>query len=161
MAEETGADEGGEMPELDGVRGELVSAFNRQEIAALAAVFAAEATLLPPGHRMIKGREPIQEFWSSVAEQVNEITMTPVSVRPLGQEAAREIGRISMNFGGQGPQEITSKYLLLWEKTAESWEIESFIWNRTRSFQQGRGPQGQNRRPGQVAYGQVPKLYSR
>lgn len=169
--------EAGAVPEIEAARAELVAAFNRGDTGAVAAMFADEGTLLPPGTRMLTARQDVQAFWGSVAERVGEITMTATNVKPLGAEAAREVGRIRMRPSGEQGQEIVSKYLLLWQKTAGKWTIESMIWNRVRAQQQARPQQGggpgaraQGRRgqagygrspAGRGGYGRVGSLYSR
>jgi ketosteroid isomerase-like protein len=152
-------DETGNIPGLDAGREALVSAFNRQDFSALVTLFAAEATLLPPGTRIIKDRDTIREFWASVAEQVNEIALVPLEIRALGGDAAREIGRIRMRVGDQSPQIVLNKYLLLWQRAEESWWIESLIWNRILRVQ-GRGRLSQNREGLQPGRQQIPHLYS-
>ena len=158
-------DETGNIPGLDRVREAVVSAFNRQDFSALAALFAANATLLPPGTRIMKDRDTMRQFWASVGEQVNEIALEPLEIRPLGGDAILEIGRIRMSVGDQSPQTdqspqiVLNKYLLLWQKAEESWLIESLIWNRIRRAQ-GRGLLAQRREGWQTARQQIPRLYS-
>ncbi len=38
-------------------------AFNKGDAAAIAAMYAEDAYLLPPGHDMVKGRAAIEGFW--------------------------------------------------------------------------------------------------
>ena len=158
-------DETGNVPGLDRVREALVSAFNRQDFSALADLFAADATLLPPGARIMKDRDTMRQFWASVGEQVNEIALEPLEIRPLGADVVCEIGRIRMSVGDQSPktdqspQIVLNKYLLLWQRAEESWLIESLIWNRVRRAQ-GRGRLAQNRERLQPGRQQIPRLYS-
>jgi ketosteroid isomerase-like protein len=153
-------DETENIPGLDAVREALVSAFKRQDFSALAALFATNATLLPPGTRIIKDPETIREFWASVGEQVNEIALEPLEISPLGGDAAREIGRIRMSVGDQSPQIVLNKYLLLWQRAEEGWLIASLIWNRIQRVQGG-GRLRQNREGWQTGRRQIPQLYSR
>jgi len=154
------------MSETGALSGALAAAFNRRDVVAMAAMFADDATLLPPGTRMIKGRQNIATFWSNTAERMNEISFLATDIKLLGGDAAREIGRITMKFAGQSPQELTSKYLLIWQKAGAEWKAESIIWNRISSPQPGRARQtagGARNRPGrgQGGYGQMSTLYSR
>ena len=127
----------GSVSGLDPVRETLVSAFGRRDYSELATLFAADAVLLPPGRRIIKDGDAIREFWASIGEQVQEIVLEPIEIKPLGGGAAREIGRIRMSVGDQSSQIVLNKYLLLWQRAEENWLIESFVWNRVRL--QGRG----------------------
>jgi ketosteroid isomerase-like protein len=55
--------------------------------------------------------------------------LTAVDVKPLGSEAAREIGTFSLRTKGQQPQEITGKYVVVWEKVGAHWKLATDIWN--------------------------------
>lgn len=149
----------GDIPGLEAARAALPSAFLRQDFAALAALFAADAALMPPRARIIRGHDAISKFWADIGEQVNEIALEPVEIRALGEEAVREIGRMRMSIGGQLPQITLNKYLALWQRAEETWLIGSLIWNRV-SLGQGKSPLRRRGESGQVGRRQVPQLYS-
>ena len=134
----------GSIPGLNPVREKLVSAFQRRDYPALVGLFAPDAVLLPPGRRMINDSDAIREFWAGIGQQVQEIVLEPLGIRPLGGGAAREVGRIRMSVGDQSPQTVLNKYLLLWQQAEETWLIGGFAWNRVR-LAQGRGRLRQNR----------------
>src|SRR5690242_2293920 len=93
----------------------FVKAFNAGEAAAVAALYTDDAIILPPGGEITKGRSAIQAFWKSAAEQIGDGKLTTVDVKPLGSEAAREIGTFSFRTKGGQPQEVTGKYVVVWE----------------------------------------------
>jgi hypothetical protein len=41
---------------------------------------------------MVKSRPGIQAFWTKAGQEISDIKLTTVDVKPLGSEAAREIG---------------------------------------------------------------------
>ena len=43
--------------------------------------------------------------------------------------AAREIGTFSLKTKGSTPQEVTGKYLVVWEKIGSDWKLAADIWN--------------------------------
>jgi uncharacterized protein (TIGR02246 family) len=43
-------------------------AFNRGDAAAVAALYARDAVLLPPTHDVIRGSKEIQDFWASLIQ---------------------------------------------------------------------------------------------
>ena len=45
-------------------------AFNRGDAAAIAAMYAPNADVLPPGHDMVKGRAAIEAFWKGATQQL-------------------------------------------------------------------------------------------
>ena len=148
----------GSIPGLDRVREKLVSAFQTRDYPALVALFAADAVLLPPSRRIINDGDAIREFWASIGEQVQEIALEPLGIRPLGGDVAREVGRIRMSVGDQSTQTVLNKYLLLWQRAEENWLIGGFAWNRVRPVQ-GRGRLRQNREGEQDGRQPIQHLY--
>jgi hypothetical protein len=50
-------------------------------------------------------------------------------VKPVGPSAAREIGTFSLKTRGPQPQEVTGKYVVVWEKVGGDWKLAADIWN--------------------------------
>ena len=105
------------------------AAFNKGDSAAVAAMYAPDAYVLPPGADMIQGRDKIAAFWSQAAQQMGEAKLTVVDVQRLGRSAAREIGTVSLKTKGNPPQEITGKYVVVWRKIDGQWMLAADIWN--------------------------------
>jgi ketosteroid isomerase-like protein len=55
--------------------------------------------------------------------------LTIVDVKSLGQSAAREIGTFSLKTKGSTPEEVTGKYVVIWEKVGTEWKLATDIWN--------------------------------
>jgi uncharacterized protein (TIGR02246 family) len=70
----------------------FVGAFKRGDFATVAALYTEDATVLPNGSTMVKSRPGIQAFWTKAGQEISDIKLTTVDVKPLGSEAAREIG---------------------------------------------------------------------
>jgi ketosteroid isomerase-like protein len=64
-----------------------------------------------------------------MAEQVSDPKFTTLDVKPLGPSAAREIGTFGLKTKGPTPQEVTGKYLVVWEKIGSDWKLAADIWN--------------------------------
>ncbi len=107
----------------------FAKAFNAGDAAAVAALYTEDAVILPPGGEMMKGKSAIQAFWKGAAEQLSDGKLTTVDVKPLGSEAAREIGTFTFRTKGAQPQEITGKYVVVWEKVGNDWKLATDIWN--------------------------------
>jgi uncharacterized protein (TIGR02246 family) len=107
----------------------FVAAFNKGDAAAVAAMYTEDAVVLPPGADMVRGRENIRAFWAKTAEQIQDIKLTTVDVKPLGPDAAREIGTFSLKTKGQQPQEVSGKYVVVWQKAGADWKLATDIWN--------------------------------
>jgi uncharacterized protein (TIGR02246 family) len=109
---------------------EFADCFNRGDLAALAAMYADDAVLLPPGPRTISGRRNIRSYWEQ-AERFQQLTCDTLNVKPLGDGAACEIGNLRITLNTQGPQtrDIAAKYVFVWRKSDGEWKIETSIWN--------------------------------
>ena len=65
----------------------------------------------------------------TTAEQVGDPKLTTLDVKPLGPSAAREIGTFSLKTRGPRPQEVSGKYVVVWEKVGNDWKLATDIWN--------------------------------
>jgi ketosteroid isomerase-like protein len=107
----------------------FAAAFNKGDYATVAGMYAEDATLLPPGAEMVKGRAGIQAFWTKAGEGVTDAKLTAVEVTPLGGAWAREIGTFSLKTKASPPQELTGKYVVIWQKAGDDWKLATDIWN--------------------------------
>jgi uncharacterized protein (TIGR02246 family) len=114
---------------IQNLNDKFAQAFNKGDAAGVAALYTEEAVILPPGAEMMKGRSAIQAFWKGAADQLGEGKLITVDVKPLGSEAAQEIGTFSFRTKGSQPQEVTGKYVVVWEKVGGDWKLATDIWN--------------------------------
>jgi uncharacterized protein (TIGR02246 family) len=105
------------------------AAFNKGDAQAVAAMYAEDAYVLPPGSDIVKGRAAIEAFWRQAAQQMTDAKLTTLDVLPLGRNAAREIGTVSLKTKSQPPQEIVGKYAVVWRKIDGRWKLATDIWN--------------------------------
>ena len=105
------------------------AAFNKGDAAAVAALYAEDAYVLPPGSTMVKGRAAIEAFWRQAAQQMGDAKLTTADVLPLGRSAAREIGTVTLKTKSQPPQEVVGKYVVVWRKIGRDWKLATDIWN--------------------------------
>jgi uncharacterized protein (TIGR02246 family) len=107
----------------------FAQAFNKGDAAAVAALYTPDAVVLPPGSQMAKGRSAIQAFWKKSAEQIGDIKLTTLDVKPLGKNAAREIGTFTLKTKATPPQDVAGKYVVVWHKAGREWKLGTDIWN--------------------------------
>jgi uncharacterized protein (TIGR02246 family) len=105
------------------------AAFNKGDTAAVAAMYAADAYVLPPGSAMIKGRAAIEAFWRQAATQFGDAKLVTLDVLRLGPRAAREIGTVTLETKAQPPQQVVGKYAVVWRRIGGRWLLATDIWN--------------------------------
>jgi uncharacterized protein (TIGR02246 family) len=115
--------------EIDAVNAEWVEFFNKGDFAGVASLYTEDATAFPPGSGIVKGRAAIGAMWKNMAEKVADPQLVTSDVKPLGPSAAREIGTFSLRTKGPTPQEVTGKYVVVWEKVGGDWKLAADIWN--------------------------------
>lgn len=115
--------------EIEAVNARWTEFFNKGDFAGVASLYTTDATAFPPGSAMVRGGAAIGEMWKSMAEQVGDPKVTTLDVKSLGPSAAREIGTFSLKTKGPTPQEVTGKYVVVWEKVGNDWKLAADIWN--------------------------------
>jgi uncharacterized protein (TIGR02246 family) len=115
--------------EIEAVNAKWTEFFNKGDFAGVASLYTADAVAFPPGSPMVHGQAAIGAMWKSMAEHVSDPKLTTLDVKPLGPSAAREIGTVSLKTKGSTPQEVTVKYVVVWEKVGNDWKLAADIWN--------------------------------
>ena len=106
-----------------------MAAFNKGDAAAVAAMYTIDAYVLPDGREMVKGRPAIEALWKQQMAGATVEKITTLDVRPLGGNAAREIGTATMKTKAQPPQDVVIKYAVVWQKEGGQWKLLQDIWN--------------------------------
>ena len=105
-----------------------VQAFNAKDGAGIAAVYTADAVLLPPDAGPIEGVEAIAGFWSDFAASVNSGNLEVQEVF-VGGDLANVVGKYRLEVKGQ--QALEGKYIEVWTRGEAGWRMHRDIWNAT------------------------------
>jgi uncharacterized protein (TIGR02246 family) len=114
--------------EIEAVNAKWIEFFNKGDFAGVASLYTTDATAFPQGS-MVQGGAAIGAMFKSMAEKVGDPKLTTLDVKSLGPNAAREIGTFSFKTKAPSPQEVTGKYVVVWEKVGNDWKLSSDIWN--------------------------------
>ena len=117
--------------EIDAVNAKWMEFFNKGDFDGIASLYTEDAIALPPGSGMVKGRVAIGAMWKSMAEQAGDLKLTALDVKTIGPSGAREIGTFSLKTKGPTPQEVSGKYVVVWEKIGSDWKLATDIWNES------------------------------
>ena len=107
-------------------------AYNSGNAAGVAALYTADAAVLPPDAARIDGREGIQAMWQSFLDAgVEDLALESVEIDAHG-DSASEVGSFSITApDGQGGRvTVDGKYIVLWRQGEDGvWRIHRDIWN--------------------------------
>lgn len=110
----------------------LGDAVRKGDGTAIAALYTEDASLLPPGSAMIKGKGGIEAFWKGGLQLgIKEAALTTVDVSGAG-ELAYEIGAFALKIHPQGkePIEQKGKYVVVWKLAPDGGcKLHVDIWN--------------------------------
>jgi uncharacterized protein (TIGR02246 family) len=112
--------------DIDRANQNFVSAYAKGDATGLAALYTEQATVLPPGAPMMKGRKNIEAFWKQAMTSLKNLKLQTVDLQSLGGGSAREIGTFTAE---SGPQQVVGKYVVVWKKSGKSWRLDTDIWN--------------------------------
>ena len=111
---------------------EFEAAFNRGDMAALAALYTEDATLMPPDSGAITGRHGIEQFWRGVRDSgVVRVALHTQQVEASGDLAAEvATADLSAASGTGQTSTIPVKYVVVWKRHAGGpWQLAVDIWN--------------------------------
>ncbi len=117
--------------DIDAANEKFAAAFNKGDAAGVAQFYTEQATALPPGAPMAKGRAAIQALWQGAIEAGDKnVSLQALRVDQFGN-AAREIGQFSLDAPNPQKQmtHVEGKYVVLWRRVGGSWKLDTDIWN--------------------------------
>jgi len=106
-------------------------AYNAGDAAAVAAIYADDAHVMPPGVDAVTGRAAIQSFWASGMKDVPTVTLESSDLQHSGGLAV-ETGEYT-DKDANGEVLDHGKYVAVWMKTDGNWQIVRDIWNSSMS----------------------------
>ena len=106
-------------------------AFNRGDPAGVAALYAADAMLLPPTRSVVSGATDIREFWSSLIKKgFGEHTIEVIDVRvegDLAYEAARWHASATTR---EGKRSYSGNLVNIFKRQSNGdWKSQLHTWN--------------------------------
>lgn len=104
-------------------------AANRGDGAAMAALYAPDATMLPPDNSTVSGPAAIGPYLAGFEKSGANLKLTTTDVVRLSPRYLREIGTASFDTLGDKPKHITGTYVVVWKKVGRTWKLWTDIYH--------------------------------
>ena len=103
------------------------SAFDAEDSAALAAIYAEDGALMPPNSNTVIGRTDIEAFWADFQASGIGVEGKDTEVYAHG-DVGYEVGTYTVTDAG-GATIDEGKYVEIWRQVDCKWQIYRGIWN--------------------------------
>jgi ketosteroid isomerase-like protein len=107
----------------------LAAAYKKGDAQTISEAYAEDARIFPPGREMIKGRDAIKAFWVEDVKGSSDLVVTTIDIKTFGDSDLREVGKFTGKTTGNDPKPFAGKYITIWQKSGDKWEIKDDIWN--------------------------------
>jgi ketosteroid isomerase-like protein len=104
------------------------AAANRGDSAALAALYAPGATLLPPDNSVVSGAA-LEPYLGGLGKAVTNLKLTATDVVRLSPDYIREIGVVTFDTRGDKPAKVTGTYVVVWKRVGGAWKLWTDIFH--------------------------------
>ncbi|TMQ47235.1 MAG: DUF4440 domain-containing protein [Candidatus Eisenbacteria bacterium] len=107
---------------------QFTEAFSRRDVAAIGAMYTADAEALPPGLAPVRGRLAIQDMWKGLLSMpVGRMLFTTLEVDGNGA-TAWESGRYTL-MATNGSTMDQGKYIVIWKHGPDGWQLYRDMWS--------------------------------
>ena len=104
------------------------AAASRGDADAVAAMYAPDASVLPPDNSVVTG-PGIRTLFAGMAAQVTNVKLTATEVRRMSQDYIREIGVSTYTTKGEKPVNVTASYVVVWRQANGAWKLWTDIFH--------------------------------
>ena len=104
------------------------AAANHGDAAAVAALYAPDAIVLPPDNSVVTGAG-IRTLFAGMVTQVSNLKLTATDVKRLSADYIREIGVATLTTKGDKPTTASASYVVVWRKVDGVWKLWTDIFH--------------------------------
>jgi uncharacterized protein (TIGR02246 family) len=118
----------GDKEAIQALDDQFSAAAARGDATAIAALYATDATVLPPDNSVVTGAR-IPAFFAAMVTQVAAVKLTATEVTRLSEDYIREIGDVTVTTKGEKPVTATSSYVVVWRRVGGVWKLWTDIFH--------------------------------
>jgi uncharacterized protein (TIGR02246 family) len=105
----------------------FAEAYNAADAQAIAGFYADDGALLPPGSKIVTGKQSIADHYATAFGQgVSDLQFRILEIRQAGPATAVEIGETQVKAGNRT---IHGRYLHVWTKEGEIWSLSRDMYH--------------------------------
>ena len=112
---------------LEAMRDQWQAAFDANDAAAIAALYAANGTLHPPNAKKMMGRRAIEAYWDEFMSSVGSGEINDSEVYASG-DAGYKVGTYMLTDAAGAPSDV-GKYVEIWRHIDGRWQMLHDIYN--------------------------------
>lgn len=117
-----------DMTAIQALDDQFSAAANRGDAAAVASLYAPDATVLPPDNSVVTGAG-IRTMFAGMAAQVANLKLTATDVKRLSDDYIREIGVVAFTTRGDKPANVRGTYVVIWRRVDGAWKLWTDIFH--------------------------------
>jgi ketosteroid isomerase-like protein len=106
---------------------QLATGFNAKQMDVILALYAENSVFMPPNAPVLRGREPLREFYQDLMGRATNLRLETEDVAGHGP-LAYETGTYSLVYE-DGAIRDRGKYVFIWRKSNDTWRTEKTIWS--------------------------------
>ena len=118
----------GDKEAIQALDDQFSAAANRGDADALAAMYAPDATVLPPDNSVVPG-PAIHTMFAGMTTQVTNLKLTATDVKRLSNDYIREIGVSTLITKGEKPATVSGSYVVVWREVDGAWKLWTDIFH--------------------------------
>ena len=123
-----GAAKADDKADIQALNDQFSAAANRGDGAALAALYAPDAKVLPPDNSIVTGSAigPYQAGFEKIGAHLKLVATDVVRLSP---DYLREVGIASFDTRGAKPVHVTGTYVVVWKRVGGVWKLWTDIFH--------------------------------
>ena len=115
--------------DIQTLNNQFAIAANRGDGAAMAALYAPDAKMLPPDNSVVSGPAAIGPYLAVLEKSGANLKLTTTDVVRLSPRYLREIGTASFDTLVDKPKHITGTYVVVWKRVGHTWKLWTDIFH--------------------------------